>query len=193
MAGGCCQLVGDLHLGLSAGCIISINTNCSTEGVIACGDDQPLEGPTTGTVSITAYADTKPWVGCPAKAGLNIPYIRKYDCEQDIVYFIPSGQGQSFTSGDTQGFASVRYVLSSCVSLSASSANGPAASYMETTQINGYGLSYNGGPISIATTPQMEPSNLGGSLPSDLYLQSFSFDAQPGQLPTVSYSYVYGG
>jgi hypothetical protein len=191
MAGGCCQLVGDLKLGMN-GCIISINTNCSTEGITACGDDRPLEGPTTGTVSITAYADNKPWEGCAAKAGLNVPYIRKYDCETDTLYFIPSGQGQAFTTGDTQGFASVKSVLSVCEALSASSTNGPAAQFLRETQINGYGLSYNGGPISISTTPEMEPSDIGVG-PAQMYLQSFSFDAQPGQIPTVTYSYIHGG
>ena len=188
---GCCQLVGDLRLGID-GCIISINTSCSTEGVIACGDDEPLEGPTTGTINITAFADTSPWIGCPAKAGINIPYIRKYDCENDVLYFIPSGQGQSFTSGPAQSFASVKFVLASCVALSASSASGPASIYMETTQINGYGLSYTGGPISLETTSSMDPSDIGVG-PSEMYLQSFNFDAQPGQLPTVSYSYIHGG
>lgn len=193
MADSCCQLVGDLQLG-GAGCIISINTNCSTEGIVACGDDQPLEGPTTGTVNITAYANNSPWTGCPAKAGLTVPYIRKYDCDQDILYFIPSGEGQSFTSGNTQGFASVNYILSSCVSLQASSTNGPTAVYMETAQTNGYGLIYNGGPISIRTQSRMGPINLGiRGVPDEVYLQSFSFDGQPGQLPTVSYSYTHGG
>ena len=188
---GCCQLVGDLQLGMG-GCIISINTNCSTEGIIACGDNSPLEGPSTGSLSITAFADNRPWVGCAAKAGLSVPYIRKYDCEQDILYFIPSGQGQSFTTGNTQGFASVRYVLSTCEALSASSTNGPASQYLRETQVNGYGLSYNGGPISINTTSAMEPSSIGVG-PSEMYIQSFSFDAQPGQIPTVTYSYIYGG
>lgn len=192
MAGGCCQLVGDLKLGM-AGCIISINTNCSTEGIIACGDDQPLPGPSTGTLSITAYADNNVWIGCAAKAGLTVPYIRKYDCDTDTIYFIPSGQGQSFTSGNTQGFASVKYVLSTCTALSASSANGPASPYLQETQTNGYGLSYNGGPISIDTTPEMDASSIGTAFPDELYIQSFSFDAQPGQLPTVTYSYIFGG
>lgn len=191
MAGGCCQLVGDLQLGMG-GCIISINTNCSTEGIIACGDEQPLEGPSTGTISITAYASREPWIGCAAKAGLNIPYVRKYDCEQDILYFIPSGQGQSFTTGDTQGFVSVKYVLSTCDALSASSTNGPTSLYLQETQVNGYGMSYTGGPISIHTTPVMEPSNIGIG-PDETYIQSFSFDAQPGQIPTVTYSYIHGG
>jgi hypothetical protein len=120
MAEGCCQLVGDLNLGITGGCLISVNTNCSTEGIIACGDDQPLQGPTTGTVSITAYASNSVWIGCPAKAGLSVPYVRKYDCDLDIVYFISSGQGQSFVSGDAQGLDNVKILLDTFVSMSAS-------------------------------------------------------------------------
>jgi hypothetical protein len=192
MASSCCKLVGDLNLGID-GCIISINTNCATESSVACGDTQPQEGPSTGTLSITGYAMTQLWIGCPSKAGVNIPYIRKYDCVEDVVYFIPNGQGQSFTSGDAGSVASVKYALSTCNALSASSSSGPATIYMETEQINGYGLSYTGGPISIDTTPAMEPiviPGFGGS--TGVYLQSFNFEAQPGALPTASYSFVYG-
>jgi hypothetical protein len=193
MAENCCQLVGNLNVGFP-GCVISVSTNCATESVIACGDENPLAGPSTGTINITAYADFSPWIGCPTKAGVNIPYIRKYDCDNDIVYFIPSGQGQSFVSGDAQGKVSVKYVLASCDSLNASSTSGPTSIYVMTTQINGYGLTYNGNPISISTTSEMEPFNIGGPFSGvDAYLQNFSFDAQPGQPPTVSYSFIYGG
>jgi len=193
MANSCCKLVGDLNLGIN-GCIISINTNCATESSVACGSDQPQEGPSTGSVNITGFALPDLWVGCPSKAGVNIPYIRKYDCVEDVLHFIPSGQGQSFVSGDAGNVASVKYALSTCTALSASSTSGPATIYMETEQINGYGLTYNGGPISINTTSEMEPIDLpgfdGGS--TGMYLQSFNFEAQPGALPTASYSFVYG-
>jgi hypothetical protein len=193
MADSCCQLVGNLNLGFP-GCVISVSTNCSTEGVIACGEENPLPGPTTGTVNITAYADTSPWVGCPVKAGVNIPYIRKYDCDLDIVYFIPSGQGQSYVSGDAQGIVSVKYPLSECESINASSTGGPAGIYMQTTQITGYGLDFYGDPITIHTDSEMLPLNLGGPFSGkDMYLQTFNFDAQPGQPPTASYTFVFGG
>lgn len=193
MAGGCCQLVGDLNLGFP-GCVISVSTSCSTEGIIACGDENPLKGPTTGSVNISAYADTTPWVGCPTKAGVNIPYIRKYDCDLDVVHFIPSGQGQSFVSGDGQGMVSVKFVLSECESINASSTGGPASVYMQTTQVNGYGLNYSGDPISINTDSEMLPFSLGGLFAGvDMYLQNFNFDGQPGQPPTVSYTFIYGG
>jgi hypothetical protein len=187
----CCQVVGDLQLGIN-GCVISINTNCSTESTIACGDETPLAGPTTGTITITAIADDEPWVGCPAKAGVNIPYIRKYDCDNDIIYFISNGQGQSFVSGDTKGLASVKYPLDTCLSLSASSSSGPASLYTESEQVNGYGFIFSGDPIRVETDKNMEPINIGFG-PSKLYLQSVSFDAQPTQLPTVTYTFVHGG
>lgn len=190
--GSCCQLVGDLQVSFT-GCLISINTSCSTESIVACGEENPLPGPSSGSLNITGFADTVPWVGCPSKAGLSLSYIRKYDCDNDVLYFIPSGQGQSFVSGDIERYAKVKYPLSSCMSMSASSTSGPASIYMLTEQTNGYGLVYTGSPISINTTPGMEPISLPG-LPGPtgpFYLQSFNLEAQPGQIPTASYSFVF--
>jgi len=191
MAGtGCCQLVGDLDLGL-AGCLISINTSSSTEVITACGDE-PLEGPTIGSVSITAYADNNIWVGCPSRAGVNISFIRKYDCVLDKVYFIFSGQGQSYYTGDANRYVNLYKTLpTTSEALSASSSSGPASIYMKTTQVNGYGMSYSGNPISFSTTPEGTEISLGGVLDKVYYLQSFNFEAQPGQIPIVSYSLVY--
>lgn len=193
MANGdeCCQLVGDLDLGLD-GCIISINTNCQTEVITACGDE-PLEGPSTGSVNITAYASTNLWVGCPSKAGVSIPFIRKYDCEEDIIYFIFSGQGQSFYTGEANRFVTLNVELpTKCTALSASSSSGPASIYMQSTQVNGYGMTYNGNPISFTTSADGTELELGGLLSGPTYyLQGFNFEAQPGQLPTVTYSLVY--
>ena len=188
MAVNCCQLVGNLDLGLE-GCIISINTSSSTEVIMACGED-PLEGPTTGTVSISAYvADSQVWIGCPSRAGVSIPFIRKYDCENDKVHFIFSGQGQSFISGGADKYVSLNKILpTTSRSVSASSASGPSSLYMDTLQTNGYGLSYDGGPINFTTSKEGTTMSILGNT---CYLQSFSFEAQPGQIPVVSYSFVY--
>jgi hypothetical protein len=191
MAGECCQLVGDLDLGFD-GCIISINTNCNTELLTSCGEE-PLEGATVGSVNITAYADTDLWVGCPSKAGVSIPFIRKYDCVEDVVYFIFNGQGQSFYTGEANRYVSLNYQVDArCTSISASSTGGPAAIYSQTTQVNGYGMSYGGEPLSFSTTPEGTEISLPGVLSGPTYyLQNFSFEASPGQLPTVTYSLVY--
>jgi hypothetical protein len=186
--GGCCQLVGNLTLGID-GCIISVSTNSSSEVAAVCGDE-PLEGPVTHSVSISGYASNELWRGCPGKAGVNIPYIRKYDCVNNILYFIFAGQGQSFTSGPVGSFVSLYKAFSSVSSFSASASSGPSSIYMETTQTNGYGLLYSGGPISFSTSELSNTIDLGGSLGGGHYLQSFSFDAQPGQLPIASYNFV---
>jgi hypothetical protein len=191
MAETCCQLVGDLNLGLD-GCVISVNMSTTTEVVTACGD-QALEGPTIGSVNLSAYADNNVWIGCPSRAGVNTQFIRKYDCENDKIYFIFAGRGQSFYTGEADRFVTLDQVLNNNnESISASSSSGPSSLYMRTTQVNGYGMSYAGAPISFDTSAEGTEISLGGIFSGNTYyLQSFSFEAQPGQLPIVSYSLVY--
>jgi hypothetical protein len=191
MADTCCQLVGDLDLGLN-GCFISMSNTCSTEIGVVCGSD-PQEGPTVGTLSLSAYADDTLWIGCPSKAGVSISYMRKYDCNTDTLHFIFNGQGQSFYTGEANRFVSLNTVLAtSCETINASSSSGPASLYSRSTQYNGYGLTYNGDPINFTTTAQGTIINLGGIFAgTTYYLQSFNLELTPGQLPVVSYSLVY--
>jgi len=191
MADNCCLLVGDLDLGI-AGCFISVNTSCTTEVGAVCGED-PQEGPTVGVVNLSAYASTEVWVGCPSRAGVSIPFIRKYDCDIDKLYFIFSGQGQSFFTGEADQFVSLNTTLpTTCEALNANSSSGPATLYTRSTQQNGYGMTYNGGPISFVTNADSTEITLGGIFDySTYYLQSFNLELTPGQLPVVSYSMVY--
>lgn len=182
----CCQLVSSLDLGVG---IISISSSSSAEVAAVCGDE-PLEGPVIHSVSITGYASTEIWSNCPGRAGVNIPYIRKYDCSQNKLYFIFAGQGQSFTVGPVGTYVSLKKAFSTVSSISANASSGPTSIYMEADQTNGYGLSYTGGPFSFSTSDLASPINLGGGLGGPHFLQSFNFDAQPGQLPTVSYTFV---
>lgn len=198
MAELCCQMVGDLQLDLGlSGCIISFSTNCSTEVVVACSQEsEPLEGPTTGSISIVGYASSEIWRGCPSRAGVSIPFIRKHDCDLNKVYFISvKGQGQSFYTGEAKRYVTLKKTLpTSCESLSASSQSGPASIYSRSMQINGYGMSYDGDPIRFDTEedPDGPIISLGGVFSDKkCYLQNFSLELQPGQLPTASYSLVY--
>jgi hypothetical protein len=186
--GGCCQLIGNLNLDLDR-CIISVSTSSSAEAAAICGDE-PLEGAVIHSVSLSGYASTELWKNCPGKAGVNIPYIRKYDCATNKIYFIFAGQGQSFVAGPVSGYASLYKSFSSVTSFSASASSGPAGIYMEVTQTNGYGLNYSGGPFSFSTSELGSTVDLGGFLGGQHYLQSFNFDAQPGQLPIASYTFV---
>jgi hypothetical protein len=187
----CCKLVGNLDLALD-GCIISISTSFTTDVGAVCGDT-PLEGPSIASVNITAYASFEPWVGCPSRAGVSIPFIRKYDCLNDLVYFIFNGQGQSFYTGDANQFVTLKNEMQTTSRfLSASSQGGPAGLYTDTIQHNGYGLIYDGSPISFDTSADGTAANLGNITDGKTsYLQNFSLDLSPTQLPVVTYSFVY--
>lgn len=189
----CCQLVGNLSIS-DPGCYISVNTSCSTEITNVCGDDTPMCGATTQTISLSGYANNAIHVGCPGKAGVSIPWIRKYDCDLNKVHFLFSGEGQSYTSGDVGGLVDIHHTVScapTSAAFSASSSSGPASIYMQTTQINGYGLIYGGNPISFTTSKDSTTINLNiGNISGLFYLQTFNLDLQPGQLPVANYTFV---
>lgn len=191
----CCQLAGNLVIG-GTGCYISANTSCSTEITNVCGDDTPLCGSTTQTVTLAGYASESIHAGCPGRAGVSIPWLRKYDCINNIIHFLFSGKGQSYVAGDVGGLASIDTTLScapSSDSFSASSSSGPTSVYMQTSQTNGYGLNYTGNPISFVTSKEGTTVNLSvGNISGTFYLQTFNLSLQPGQLPVANYTFVRG-
>ena len=191
MVEDCCKLVGNLELGLSE-CIISVSTNCNTEIIAACVDELK-EGASTLTVNLAGYASDIVWKNCPARAGVSISYVNKYDCENDIVHVIAVNKGQSFKVGPVEelGVELLDELPTTCVALSASSSSGPTSLYTEATQTNGYGLSYSGQPFSFSTSSSASlVKNLGSKLGQNFYLNSFNIEAQPGQLATASYTFV---
>lgn len=187
----CCHLVGNLQLSGFNGCVTSINVSANTEINLAC--NVPKTGPTIGNVSLTGYASTTPYVGCPSNAGVSINWIRRYDCENDIVYFIHAGEGSSFISGPLTGIGYVSMNQSTGRSypiISANSNSGPTGIYLETSREDGYGMTYSGDLLTFDTASSLVFSNFGvGS--GDLYLQNFSLQASPGNFPTVSYSFLF--
>lgn len=189
MAPECCNLVGDFPI--DGGCIISISVNSSTETQNIC-EDEILVGPTMCTVSVTGYAADTIHVGCPASANVSVPWVRRQDCD-DKVYFIFSGEGNSSIVGDVKGMASIhRQAGREYTVVNASSSSGPATIYTKDTQVDGFGLTYNGDPYSFSTTEEgVEFNRVIDIGPSTWYLQSFNLNMQPGQLPTASYSFVF--
>ena len=192
MADDCCKLVGNLTIDGLDGCITSVNVSSRSEIIKECGGEI-LIGPSTGTVSITGYVSPSPSIhtGCPGRAGVSIPWVRRYDCDDDIVYLIPAGQGSSFIAGDVEGLATLATATGRTFpSISASSTSGPCTVYMETAQEDGYGLIYAGGPISFDTRNVLIISNFGvGEGP--LYLQNFSVEFSPGEIPSATYSFLF--
>jgi len=192
MAEDCCKLVGNLEIGIN-GCIVSVNVNSQAEIIKECGD-VILLGPSTGTVSITGYTSESPdiHVGCPGRVGVSIPWVRRFDCDEGTgIHLIPAGQGPSYLAGDIEGLATLNNDTGrSYTSVNANASSGPSSVYMETEQVEGYGLTYNGGPISFNTSQSMVFPNFGvGS--GDMYLQNFSLEMSPGQVPTANYSFMF--
>jgi hypothetical protein len=196
MADDCCRLVGDLVLNID-GCIISINSSTRPEIIKECGTDI-LVGPTMGTISITGYAvtptenDSGLHTGCAGKAGVTIPWVRRYDCDLNTVYFISAGQGASYVSGPVETLATLNNTTGrKYPTINASAGSGPATVYMLSEQEDGYGLNYTGGPIDFNTTESLQFANFveeGGPI---LYLQNFSLEMTPGEIPVASYSFTF--
>lgn len=197
MAVSCCKLVGNYPIGGGLGCVTSVSISSSTE--TSKFGDCIVVGPTIGTLSMTGYATNAIHVGCHGKAGVSIPWIRKYDCDRDEVHFLFSGGGKAYIAGDVTSdsgaLVSLDQVVASYEMVNASSASGPASLYMMETQYDGYGLRYTGEPLNFSTTNEDDlVFRLGPSLGLDdmyFYLQSFSAEFVPGQIPTASYSFVF--
>lgn len=205
----CCKLVGNLQVNLN-GCILSISMNSRTDVLKEC-DGTPLIGPSTGSVSVSAYVNnftggnngSRIYSGCQASANVSIPWTRRYDCETDTVYFINAGKGISSMIGDTTPYATILNSLNRTYpNISASVGSGPTSIYSLQEQTDGYGLKYSGGPIDFDSSqlstliipmgnivpPEFEvPTGF-----TDLYLQSFNINFNPGELPQVSYSFAFG-
>lgn len=193
MADNCCQLVGNLRLTFP-GCVTSISMNSRPEIITECGGTV-LYGASIGSVNINAYATTSIYTGCPSRAGVSINWIRRYQCGVEAkTYFINSGGGASYMVGSVPD-AKIVYPISgrSFTNISASSNSGPASIYMSQEQKEGYGLSYTGGPLSFDTTDQdgCVFGDFGLDIGGTLYLQSFSIELSPGELPMANYSFAF--
>jgi hypothetical protein len=187
----CCYLTSNFYVSDDLGCIISVSVSTSTETSKV--GDCVIVGPTIGTVSIAGYATDIIHTGCPGRAGVQLSWIRKYDCDNDIVYFIFSGEGKSQIAGDIGGLATLNTKVCTNISISASSTSGPAL-YTNMEQDEGYGLKYSGNPIIFDTSIETDlnfDANKVGAPYEDCKLQNFSLECTPGQIPVASYSYVF--
>ena len=112
MASSCCKLVGNFYdetafdFGQFSGCFISVNNNINTEyNDYSCND--MLGGYSVGSLNLAGYAGKEVYIGCPGSASVQILWLRKYDCENDKLYFIYAGEGRSSVSGDAEKYVSL--------------------------------------------------------------------------------------
>lgn len=184
-----CQVAGNITVG-GSGCIISISTNSSVESKLVCGETKLFLGATIETVTITGYATMIPHKGESGRAGYSSPLTRKYDCDIDSIRFLCNGEGSSYVMGNVGGLARVKEFGAITEGFSASAASGPSSVCLASSQTNGFGMSYNGLPISFSSgsdsCTMIELSV--GATSGNFYLQSFSLDMPSGQVPVASYT-----
>lgn len=173
-------------------CFISVNTSCSTESSVHCGETIRLAGATIQTVTVVGYATDKMHTKCSAKAGVSTTLTRKYNCDTDSIIFICDGEGSSYESGDTDGLVSIRAPSVTTPSLTMTVLDPVSMCCGNVSITSGYGLSYSGNPISFSTSEDsctmidLDLSPVSGIY----YLQSFSLNMPSGQIPTASYTLV---
>lgn len=197
--GSCCNLVGNFDI--SAEGIISITSQGSAEVslISANGSNVTTVSPSTGTVSISAYAGSERYKGCPGRAGVSVPWITRNDC--DKFYYLFGGAGKSYISGEVGNYArfpsiaGISNPVNSYEVINASSSSGPAALYERSMQQDGYGLLYFGNPWNINTTTEagctVNLTSYGIGAYGECLLQNISIQCVPGQIPVVNMSFIY--
>ncbi len=204
MAGSCCYLVGEFNV--TAPGIISVTSQGSTEvTLITAGDTNATTvGPSTGTVSISAYAGSSRYYGCPGRAGVSVPWLTKSNCAENVYLF--GGAGKSYISGNDGVGSYATFPQITGVSnpvndfnvINASASSGPAALYEDSIQYDGYGLIYRGNPWHIDTTKETGSESCTINLTSygiggygSCKLQNLQIQVVPGQVPVVNMSFIY--
>lgn len=195
MGDGCCHLVGNFFIdtGLSMpGCIVSVNNTINTEfNDNSCGGIS--EGPRIGTLNISGYVDGTIYTGCPARAGVQVLWMRKYLCDEDTTLFIYLGPGRSFMQDSASEYVSLgKESTSKTVTMSASSQSGPSTLFSINEQTEGLGMTYSRGPIVFSTDSESGciMANMGVGTGS-YYLQTFNIELVPGSIPIASYTFAY--
>ncbi len=196
----CCNLVGNFDVDSSLG-IISVTSQGSTPvSLISAGGSSAVTvAPSTGTVSITAYAGER-YYGCPGRAGVTIPWVVKSDCGENRYLF--GGAGKSYISGGSDDYVSFPVIdgisnpVASYNVISASASSGPGALYENSVQQDGYGLVYTGAPFSEIDTSDEEQcfvnlTSYGIGEYGDCKLQNLNIQFVPGQVPVVNMSFIY--
>jgi hypothetical protein len=200
MADCACSIAGLFDIELDG--IISASMSAGTD-IKLTSDEVLLFGPTLGTVNIQAYPyERNPesssartlGVTCPTKIQAQINWVRRYDCDNNIYYFIPLRGGTASIEGDTPaGISFEQGPFVSYNSFNASAGSGPTTVILSSTHSDGFNLRYDGLPIPFESG-RPEPINiLSTKLPEgvELYLQSFSMDITPPYQATVSYSFAF--
>ncbi len=180
--------------------IISANLRTTTE-VTLTADNTALYGATSGDLSITAYAPlaSSDNLKCPARAGVSFSWDRRQECDTGgiIIHFIPRGGIKAYREGPVTSFITMTDVVG-YTSFSASASSGPTTPFIYNTHYDGYNFRYAGSPIAVSIADSKSPKAVNiftnNNIPllagATFYLQSFSWEYTPPNVPTVTYSFL---
>lgn len=192
---GTCDITGLFPIEYTG--IISVNMSTSTE-ITLTATNVILTGPTTGTVTMSAYpytpgGDRLLGASCPSSARAELKWIQKYDCLNDTMHFFPAWGGSASISGDPISGVSLEREVVTYQSMTADASSGPAAPYFYSNQTDGFNLKYTGRPIAINSGRPQSYNILSTVLPAntELYLSSFDLSIEPPLRSVVNYNFVF--
>jgi hypothetical protein len=195
----CCNLVGNFPSTAEGLISVSSRGNTGFQYYSSGGSSNVAIEPSTGTVSISAYASSKVHEGCAGRATVSINWQRRTDC--DVFIYLFAGAGKSTITGNVQGLASfpslggVTNPIAKYNTVDASASSGPAALYTDDIQYDGIGLIYTGNPWYINTMSEdsckinLTSYGIGGY--GLCFLQSINLQCVPGKIPIVSLDFIY--
>jgi hypothetical protein len=179
----------------------SLRTNAN---VIVVGPSLRLYGPSTGDLSITAYAplDIGESLKCAATANVSFDWDQRADCDtvtgQIIMRFISRGRERAAQEGEITRQITMTHINANkpYLSFSASAGSGPHTPYILNYHYDGYDFRYRGNPLPITAKTKTDSTVipfLSQILPVGcaLHLTSFSWTYTPPEVPTVSYSFLF--
>jgi hypothetical protein len=135
---------------------VDIVSQCSQSPNVFSDVRKRLKGPSTGNLSITAYAfpqggDRYLGISCPSQAGVSLPIQSRFDCENNITRLIRTKTGEAFREGDTISGITLLEEFCSFRTINASAASGPASQVVDTTRFLGSDLIWTGPPFAFDT------------------------------------------
>jgi len=199
-----CVVAGLFEVGFTG--IVSVSLTGSSEflDILSQCDAAPnvftdvrkrLKGPSTGTMSINAYAflqgSTNKLLGtsCPSQASVSLPTQNRFDCENNITRIIRTKTGEASREGDPIDGITLLDEFCSFRTVNANAQSGPSSRVVDTEKFLGSDLIWTGPPFTFDTTDAdtLDFNILG----LDVKLTGFNISVTTPSAATNSYTFQY--
>lgn len=173
---------------------IDIVSQCSQSPNVFSDIRKRLKGPSTGNLSITAYAflqggDRYLGISCPSQAGVSLPIQSRFDCENNITRLIRTKTGEAFREGDPINGITILGEFCSFRTVNASASSGPASPVVDTERFLGQDLIWTGPPFAFDT--QNADSLDFNILGLDVKLTNFTISVTLPSVATNQYTFQF--